>query len=72
MSSGEFKQFLGIARGSNCELQTQLEVARALGFGNQSLLNEAETLSTEVRKMLFGLLESLSPQQESRELAITN
>jgi four helix bundle protein len=26
---GEFRQFLGIARGSNCELQTQLEIAHA-------------------------------------------
>ena len=26
----EFRQFLGIARASNCELQTQLEIARAL------------------------------------------
>ena len=30
-STGEFKQLLGMARGSNFELQTQLELARALG-----------------------------------------
>lgn len=72
MSSGEFRQFLGIARGSNCELETQLEVARALNFGDQSLLNEAETLSGEVRKMLFGLLGSLAPQQEGNAAAIAN
>jgi len=71
MSNGEFRQFLGIARGSNCELQTQLEVARALNFGNQSLLSDAETLSSEVRKMLFGLLESLTPQQANQQLAST-
>lgn len=29
LSVGEFKQFLGIARGSNFEVQTQLEIARA-------------------------------------------
>jgi four helix bundle protein len=56
---GEFKQFLSVARGSNCELQTQLEIARALGFGDLGLIEEAETLSGEVRKMLFGLIESL-------------
>ncbi|HUH61590.1 MAG TPA: four helix bundle protein, partial [Terracidiphilus sp.] len=33
-TNGEFRQFLSIARGSNCELQTQLEIARALGLGN--------------------------------------
>jgi four helix bundle protein len=28
LNSGEFKQFLGVARGSNSELQTQLEIAK--------------------------------------------
>jgi four helix bundle protein len=58
-SSGEFKQFLQIARGSNCEVETQLEIARELKFGDARLIEEAEELSVEVRKMLFGLLESL-------------
>ena len=58
-SAGEFRQFLGIARGSNCEVQTQLEIARALSFGNSRLIDEAEALSDEVRKMLFGILDSL-------------
>ena len=31
LGTGEFCQFLGVARGSNSELQTQLEIARALG-----------------------------------------
>jgi four helix bundle protein len=60
MSVGEFRQFLGIARGSNCEVQTQLEIARALKFGEPRLIDEAETLSNEVRKMLFGMLQSLT------------
>ena len=59
LGTGEFKQFLGIARGSNFEVQTQLEIARALEFGNPRLLDEAEGLSHEVGKMLFSLLESL-------------
>jgi four helix bundle protein len=32
-SQGEYKQFLGIARGSNMEVQTQLVIATELGFG---------------------------------------
>ena len=56
---GEFKQFLGIARGSNCELQTQLEIARELGFGNAESLRDAEGLSHEVGKMIFAFVESL-------------
>jgi four helix bundle protein len=58
-SAGEFRQFLGIARGSNCEVQTQLEIARALNLGSPLLIDKAEALSDEVRKMLFGILDSL-------------
>jgi four helix bundle protein len=57
LSTGEYRQFLGIARGSNFELQTQLEIARALEFGNSKLLDEAEGLSHEVGKMIHGVLE---------------
>ena len=59
LSVGEFKQFLGIARGSNFEVQTQLEIARTLKFGNPASINEAEGLSHEVGKMLYALLESI-------------
>jgi four helix bundle protein len=55
----EFQQFLGIARGSNCELQTQLEIARRIGLGNPQLINDAESLSHEVGKMIFTILEKL-------------
>jgi four helix bundle protein len=57
LSTGEFRQFLGVARGSNFELQTQLEIARALKFGNSELVDEAESLSHEVGKMIYGMLE---------------
>jgi four helix bundle protein len=59
LSVGEFKHFLGVARGSNHELQTQLEIARALRFGEPALIDEAESLSQEVGKMIYALLESL-------------
>jgi four helix bundle protein len=58
----EFKQFLGIARGSNCELQTQLAIARALGLGDSKLLDKAESLSHEVGKMIFTLLKMLKTE----------
>jgi four helix bundle protein len=29
LNTGEYRQFLGIARGSNFEVQTQLEIARS-------------------------------------------
>ena len=59
MSTGEYKQFLGMARGSNSEVQTQLVIARELGYGNSQVLQEAESLSIEVGKMLLAILRKL-------------
>jgi four helix bundle protein len=58
--SGEFRQFLGMARGSTCELLTQIHIARALGFGRKSALDEAESLSNEVSKMLLSFIRTLT------------
>jgi len=62
LNPAEFRQFLGVARGSVCEVQTQLEIARSLQFGKAELLDEAEALSHEVGKMIFALLESFKNQ----------
>lgn len=59
LNTREFKQFLGIARGSNCELQTQLEIARRLGLGDLKLINDAEGLSHEIGRMIFAILGKL-------------
>ena len=58
-SRGEYKQFLGMARGSNSEVQTQLVIARELGFGSPQTLDIAEGLSSEVGKMMAAILRSL-------------
>ena len=55
-STGEYVQFLGMARGSNLELQIQLVIAGKLGIGNAQQLAETEALSFEVSKMLVSLL----------------
>jgi four helix bundle protein len=57
LGTGEFRQFLGYARGSNFKLQTQLEIARALKMGDSKLIDEAEGLSHEVGKMIHAILE---------------
>lgn len=57
LSTGEFRQFLGTARGSNFELQTQLEIARALGIGEAKQIDETESLSHEVGKMIYAILD---------------
>ncbi len=58
-STGEYKQFLGMARGSNSEVQTQLIIARELGFGSSQLLDTAEGLSNEVGRLMAGILRNL-------------
>lgn len=42
MPTGEYKQFLGMARGSNAEVQTQLVIAREFGFGNVGRLQRTD------------------------------
>ena len=56
---GEYVQFLGHARGSNCELQTQLIIAGNLGFHKRSLPDAAEKLSSEISRMLIALMKKL-------------
>jgi four helix bundle protein len=64
LNTKEFRQFLGIARASNCELQTQLEIARMLEMGNLKQIEEAEGLSHEVGKMIYAILESIRTAQD--------
>ena len=59
MNPREFKHFLLIARASNCELQTQLELSGVLGFADSQLLNQAQGISNEVEKMLFSFLSNM-------------
>ena len=60
LTEGEFRQFLGQAQGSNCELQTQIEMARRLKFATEEELKKVEMLSVEVGKMLSALIGSLT------------
>jgi four helix bundle protein len=59
LSTGEYKQFLGMARGSNAEVETQLVIARELGYGSEQAVMEAQGLADEVGRMLNGLLKKL-------------
>lgn len=61
----EFRQFPCVARASTCEVQTQLEISRRLGYGDLQDINHAEELPIEVRKMLFGLLKSIAATSKS-------
>jgi four helix bundle protein len=65
-STGELIQFVGMARGSNFEVQTQLVIANKLSFGTQTGLTQCEQLSTEVTKMLNAWMNSLKAKQLNR------
>jgi len=56
---GEYILFLGHARGSVCELQTQLVIAGVLGFGKSSSGKAAEGLAFQVSRMLNALMDKL-------------
>jgi four helix bundle protein len=62
LTDGEFRQFLGHAQGSNCELQTQVEAARRLMFATEDQLKNVEMLSIEAGKMLSALIGTLTVQ----------
>ncbi len=51
-SIGELIQFVGIARGSTLEIQTQLEIAVMLGFGEQDEIDDAQHLASEILRIL--------------------
>jgi four helix bundle protein len=58
-TTGEYVLFLGHARGSNCEVETQLVISKALGFGSEESRKLAECLSGEVSRMLVAMMSKL-------------
>ena len=58
-TKGEYLQFLGHARGSNSEVETQIVIAKALGFGSKEMIQAAEDLCDEVGRMLGAVMKSL-------------
>ncbi|OCX52836.1 four helix bundle protein [Mucilaginibacter sp. PPCGB 2223] len=59
-TSGEFKQFLGIANGSSYELQTQIVIAKKLGFIDTVICDEVLDNIDELQKMNYNLQKSLN------------
>ena len=59
VTKGEYIQFLGHARGSISEVETQLIIARKLGFGTEANLEAAQHLCADVSRLLGGLIKSL-------------
>jgi four helix bundle protein len=64
-SRGEYVLFLGHARGSDCELQTQLIIAEKLGLGSAQLRKSAAELCDEVSRMLVAIMSKLKNKPHS-------
>ena len=64
-TKGEYVQFLGHARGSVSEVETQLVIARGLEFGSKKLLQTAEESCNEVGRMLRTMMKSLQSKPSS-------
>ena len=60
--TAEFKQFLYISLGSLAELNTQLIIAKELGYINEGALNGIERKVVELRKMISTLIAKLPAQ----------
>ncbi len=63
LSRGEFRQFLGQARGSLIEMETQLLIAENLGFLSSKTVAGLMDCSGEISRLLHGLLKSLQPAE---------
>ena len=56
----EFHRFLGIAYGSAAELETEMLISRRLKFGEEEAIQGAESLLTEIMKMLARMMRTLA------------
>ena len=65
LSKGEFRQFLGTARGSVFEAETQLLHAPEYNYIDPAVLQPALELAGEVSRMLNGLIKSLENRVET-------
>jgi len=62
-SNRDYAHFLSIARGSLYETMTQLEMAKE--FGYLESIDEAETLASEISRMLTTLMKKYTPLSNS-------
>ena len=58
-STGEFRQFLGHARGSLVEIETQVLIAQRLGYVDSTRSVQLLERTAEIGKVLSGLLRAL-------------
>jgi len=62
-TKGEHLLFLGHARGSRCELETQVFLAKKLGFGSLAGLDEVEQPCDDACRLLGALIKSVQTKR---------
>lgn len=67
ISKAEFRQFLGVARGSLIEMETQLVIANNLGYVSRDTADRLAARSGEVSRLLHGLMQSIQPHEVPRK-----
>jgi four helix bundle protein len=67
LTDAQFRHFLGNARGSLYEVQTQLELAGSLGFLDRRLVQELMDQGWEVARLINGLLSVLGRSESLEE-----
>ncbi len=63
-TTGEFKQFLGNARGSLAEIETQILIARDLNYLEQDQTETLLSATAEIGRMLNGLMSALKNRDQ--------
>jgi len=65
LTEKEFRQFLGNARGSLAEVETQIIIAKNLGFLDDPDFDNLSTMIAEVGRVLNGLLASVISEKRA-------
>jgi four helix bundle protein len=72
LTKGEFRQFLGIARGSLYELETQILLAIAMTYVAEDMAQNALKKLQVVNRMLNGLIKSMDTPTGNTKLETRN
>lgn len=66
LSTGEFRQFLGNAKGSLSEVETQIVIARRLEYLEAAQASTLSERAAEISRMISGLIASLKDTNKQR------
>ncbi|HWB52586.1 MAG TPA: four helix bundle protein [Tepidisphaeraceae bacterium] len=59
----DFARYLRISNGSRQEVETQIRIARRLGYINDITMDDLIKLTEETGRLLSGLLKSIAPKE---------